>query len=119
MKRLNQNLTITGAFLLIASALIGALNEAKSATPQQNSLNNGTLRYFSGGGNYIQMIVSCVMINYNKPPKCHVTIASGTTFGDIDTLLISQGGNIYTTRFNTSASWTMDGPDTTSILTMM
>ena len=119
MKKQKQNLTITGTLLLIASALIGTIHEARSANVQQNSLNNGTLRYFSGGGNYIQMIVSCVIANYNKPPKCHVTIGSGTTFGDLDTLLISQGGNVYTTRFNTSASWTMDGPDTTSILTMM
>lgn len=117
-KKSVRQLSLLGLVLMGASALTAAIVPSKPAPEQGNSLNNGTLRQFSGGNDVVQNIVSCVVIA-GAPLKCHVTAGTGTSVGAATSVVRTAGGGTYTTRGNTSQSISGDGNDTTSILTLV
>lgn len=118
-KKSGKHFSLLGLALLAASAIITTFSRSESTAIQLNSLNNGTLRQFSGGNGAVQQIYSCVtMVAY---PNCHATKTlnnvSGSTWNAIiDTVVVTAGGRMFTTNRNTSLSISNNGKDTTSIL---
>lgn len=112
-----RNFSILGLLLLSVSAITAAIVPAQKNPLQTNSLNNGTLRQFSGGDGAIVKVLSCVtaMVAAN----CHKTDLSGTTGDDNDTVQVNALGHVLTTRGNTSLSRVNIGGDTTSILVVI
>ncbi|NML22968.1 hypothetical protein HHL16_18975 [Pseudoflavitalea sp. G-6-1-2] len=117
-KKSVRRFSALGLVLLGASALTAAIVPSKPAPEQANSLNNGTLRQFSGGDGAIANVFSCVTLIVAA--HCHKTVTAanvtGTTGGAITTVAINGLGQQVTTRGNTSLSVTVGAVDTTSIL---
>ncbi|NML22969.1 hypothetical protein HHL16_18980 [Pseudoflavitalea sp. G-6-1-2] len=118
-KKAGKHYSLLGLALLTASAIITNFARSESTANQLNSLNNGTLRQYSGGdGPYLQ-IYSCVTLVAFA--NCHATKTlnnvSGTSWdANNDTIMITVHGRMYTTARNTSLSILGNGKDTTSML---
>lgn len=111
-KKTVRQFSLLGLALMGVSALTAAIAPSKAAPAQVNSVNNGTIRQFSGGDGAVQAVVSC--INAGNNTACHLT-NSGTTIG-AGTLIATDDGGLYDTQGNTSLSRTLLGGDTTSVL---
>jgi hypothetical protein len=117
-----RRFSLLGMVLMGASALTAAIVPSKEADNQTNSVNNGTLRQFSGGDGAVANVLSCVTIivvaNCHKTVTGEGTLGTGTTNddGDVITIMQTSSGNFYTTANQTSRSRSLVAGDTTSVL---
>lgn len=117
MQKQFKKTTLIGLALMLASAITSAIMPIKSNSEDNNnnSYNNGTLRQYSGGDNPLQFRITCVNL-YAPIFHCHATIETGTTNGDLASLIRTIEGHTYQTINNTSISNSRDSFDTTSYL---